>query len=239
MTKPSYYRCALRERSDIVEFLLSRRFWTHRGGSGYWWRGGSGHSSNGNWLFCFNVKVHSIDFTFENLVQRWTDMGYGEHARDEHWLVEARAKFAELKPDQLWDWGVEGARRTFVSDHRDAPNGKPDDDGFSMLWDGTPVETRFAFMGRSGGWLVLTEFNGNLLDWDSANYWGSGSDPALCFQDWSYRELRRLYQFVVMLAHDVAGTASERAIEEHAAFDFFENYCHGIPASEALVGMGI
>ncbi len=42
-----------------------------------------------------------------------------------------------------------------------------------------------------------------------------------------------------MLAHDVAGTASERAIEEHAAFDSFENVCHGIPTSDALIGMEI
>lgn len=239
MTKPEYYRCPFRRRREIVEFLFSRRSWTHRGGREYWWRGDTGRSSDGNWLFCFNVKAHWVDFTFENLVRRWKEMGYGERAGDAHWLAEARTKLAELKPGDLWDWGVEGARRTFVSDRRDAPEGKPDDDGYSMLWDGTPIETRFAFMGRSGGWLVLTEFDGRLLDCDSANYFGPGSDPALCFQDWSYRELRRLYQFIVMLAHDVDGTASEGAIEEHAAFDFFENVCRGIPTSEALIGMGI
>jgi hypothetical protein len=239
MTKPEYYRCPLRRRRDIIEFLLSRRSWSHRGGREYWWRGESGKGGDGNWLFCFNVKAHQVDLTFENLVKRWREMGYGGRAADPHWVKEAREKFQELEPDDLLDLGVEGARRGFVSSRRDVPEGKPDDDGFSMLWNGTPVETRFAFMGRGGGWLVLTEFNGRLLDWESVNYFGPGSDPALCFEEWTYRDLRRLYQFLVMLAHDVSGTAPERAIEEHAAFDFFENICFGLPGSEALIGMGI
>lgn len=226
---PEYYRAPLVERAEIVSWLLDlqARDWDKRGGFGYEAGPYQSGFTRGPWLFCFNVKLHRLDFSHAGLLEVARKAGHisAELALDQHWLSETRKRHDETSTDSLWEIGVEDSRRSFTG----RGNGIPDDDGYAMLWDGTSVDTRFAFLGRSGGWLVLTGFEGHTLA-------GSGEEV---LEGMSDECLRRLYVFLVMLQHDLGGDAPDRCVQEAAAFHFFHNVCHDICRTEDLAGAGI
>jgi len=87
-----------------------------------------------------------------------------------------------------------------------------EDDTNRMLWDGHGPIAEWTFDGRSGGWLVLKEFEGTNLEGLSADF----------LQDLSFQQLRRLYRFLVQCAHDFRRPESEA--EHQAAFELFNNY---------------
>ena len=73
------------------------------------------------------------------------------------------------------------------------------------MWDGTELDVRFEFQGRSGGWLSLVEFEGfKFNDRDhGSDYWrevleGTDEEKAM-----DYKTLRNLYQLIVQLKHDL------------------------------------
>jgi hypothetical protein len=230
---PEYYRAPLVERDAIVAWLLDypRRDWERRGGHGY---EGPRHFDSavgftrGPWLFCFNVKLSArMDWSYTALLRAAIDSEAvsAEEASDAHWLAETEKRHGETDTEHLCDVGIESARSSFVG----RPHGQPDDDGYSMLWDGTPVDTRFAFMGRSGGWLVLTGFEGTVLAGDGDEVLAEMSDASL----------NKLYRFLVMLEHDLGGDAPSRWVQAAAASHFFNNVCHDICLTKDLVGAGI
>ncbi len=130
--------------------------------------------------------------------------------------MPARAKYAEVEK-WLWDWGIEDTRRHV------------DDDTYQCLWDGTELDVEYQFEGRSGGWLLMTKFNGmNLTRIDRHDF-----ETAL-LDTLSYESLRNLYQLVVQNDHDFRPEAVIDEIEYQAAFNFFENACGDIPRPNAI-----
>ena len=237
MKIPDYYKTPLRSRDAIVDYLL-RLCPARRGGSDYRYYENLGTNAwtqlgSGPWLFCWNVKARKVDFSFNNLLKRYQET-QGELPGESAWVEKARHVYAGINQDNFWEWGVEGARRPFVDDERSA-QGRPGDDGYNMLWDGTPVDARFMFAGRSGGWLVLTRFNRQTLSKsdlvtyvigdEARTIKGLHEDTAYYFNDWSYKDLRKLYKYVVMLDADLQRDTPEDRIEECAAFDFVANLC--------------
>lgn len=130
----------------------------------------------------------------------------------------------------MCDNAMENCRERFVSSH--TKNHAPGDDGYSMLPDGSPVVALFAFMGRSGGWLVLTSFNGHLLD-------AEAQGTARTWEHWDFQTLVRLYKFLVMLSHDLRPEAVRHMVEAEVAGSFFANVCHDLPLTVDLKGEGI
>lgn len=228
---PEGYRAPLTAREEIVAWLLDypSRDWDRRGGFGYEAQPyGRNGFNRGPWLFCFNVKLRArLDWSYAGLLRAAVSSGAvsaGE-AEDKHWLEETERRFDETNTEELCDVGIEDSRRTFTGGR----DGTPDDDGYAMLWDGTPVDTRFAFLGRSGGWLALTGFDGTVLSGDADKVLDVMSDTSLS----------NLYRFLVMLEHDLRGNAVDRWVQEAAAFHFFNNVCRDICRTEDLVGAGI
>ena len=228
---PEHYRAPLSARNEIVAWLLdySCRDWDRRGGFGYEAQPYGRHGfQRGSWLFCFNVKLRTcLDWSYAGLLRVAVASGAvsaGEET-DKHWREETEKRFNETSIEALSDVGIENSRQVFTG----GTDGTPDDDGFSMLWDGTPVDARFAFLGRSGGWLVLTGFEGTVLAGDGQEVLADLSDV----------NLTKLYRFLVMLQHDLGGNAPDRRVQDAAAFHFFNNVCCDICRTEDLAGAGI
>ena len=141
MTMPEAYSTPLIAKSDIAAYLLNRR--------------GRYYRDYGHLLFVFNVKVYDPDLSFEHLLDLHAKSGYGEgKVNDPYWV--ARQRHAETDQDDLYQMAIEDAGRLVT-----------DSDCFNHLYDGTPVDVEFAFVGRSGGWIALTKFEGiELIDPD-------------------------------------------------------------------------
>ncbi len=162
--------------------------------------------------FCFNVKVYGVNLEFEHLLDLYREYeGDPIFTHNDDWLKAAKEQFDESEED-LFDWGIEGARDLVT-----------DSDCFNHLWDGTPVDVEYSFEGRSGGWLSLNRFDG--VDFTTTT--DEDYDTLLMEQDYAW--LRRLYQLIVMLKHDLRREAVQAEVEHHAAFDLFVNACASIP----------
>ncbi len=211
MKTPAYYVAPLRSRAQITAWLLacSQSYYEDRA----------------RWIFAFNVKAHRLDLSFDNLLAAATapryshDSAMADSIRDTDpvWLAAARELYTE-HADSLFEWGREDACNTFAG-RKGQHYGKPDDDGFNMIWDGTPVDVEFAFFGRSGGWLTLTHFDGHALTSEGREL------GAEALAELPFATLRKLYRFVVMLTADLARHDSAARIEEAAAWAFFVNIC--------------
>jgi hypothetical protein len=149
-----------------------------------------------------------LNLGFNHLLEVWRNgEGQGElYTQNEEWLKAVRERYNETKQDTLWEWGVEDASRAFTD---------PDQVTFRQLWNGTELDVEYSFQGRSCGWLSIDKFEG--YDFTTAT--------PLADMDWP--SLRKLYQLVIMLKHDLANP--EKEVEYQAAFAFFENVCSDIP----------
>ena len=214
MTMPEAYSTLLTARADIASYLMNRR--------------GRYYRDHGHLLFCFCVKVYDADLGFDHLLELHAESGYGEgNVTDPYWINETRQRHADTDQDDLYQWAIEDAGR-LVSDS----------DCYTHLYDGTAVEVEFAFVGRSGGWIALTKFEGIALT-DAANlrYLFEGDeDDGDTLSDES---LHRLYALVRMLEHDLTQEKAKSEVEFQAAFNFFCNVCGDIPTSDVLLGAGI
>jgi hypothetical protein len=154
-------------------------------------------------MFCWNVKCYS-GFNFEDLVAAY-NKDEGPLSFQE--LLRGRRRYEEVH-DKLWSWAVDSARTSYV----DGEDGSPGDCANTTLWCGTDVRVRYEFMGRSGGWLVMTEFMDHLL---CANY----------FTPWSltFRDLRALCEMVNFVDRNLSGDAVTRELEHQAAWIVFNS----------------
>jgi hypothetical protein len=157
---------------------------------------------------CFNVKLYKLNLEFDHLLEVWRNgEGAGQlYTQNEEWLKAVRERYNETKQYTLREWGVEDASRSFTDE---------DEATFRQLWDGTELDVEYSFQGRSCGWLSIDKFEGT--DFTDAT--------PLADMDWP--SLRKLYQLVVMLKHDLENP--EKEVEYQAAFAFFENVCSDIP----------
>ena len=196
MKTPKQYRAPLQKRSQIEAWLSDAQGFDRRA-----------YDYKPSWLFCRNVKLHGLDLSFKQLIKRATETAIDEcKAEDAVWLKNAEEAFGDVNSDNLYSWAVEDAASAFIG--RDCV---PDDDGNNMLWDGTPVDVKFQFMGRSSGWLVLTHFNGCELNRETD------------WAEWSYKDLRTLYRYLVQLAADTTREKIVAEVEYKAAFNLFVN----------------
>lgn len=181
---PPGYRAPLRSRAAITAWLQSRIRQNSRPAYG---------------LFTFNVKLHHLKTDFAHLTQLFISSGEISNPSPRY-LREVEAVYA-TDYDAIWQAAEETAR-----DH------VKNDSTARMLWNGEKEIAEWEFAGRSGGWLVLTEFDGT-------NLAGLDSD---WLQDCSFRYLRNLYRFLVQCSYDFRRPESE--VEYQAAFMLFANY---------------
>ena len=190
------YKTPLRSRKAMLSYLLNRGGrWQSRGGMDY---------DRRSWRFCFNVKLNRVDLEFDHLLKLELERDpIQDRLRDEHFLLEARAllnaeRLCEAAIEQLC-WHYSDVMTKHV-----------------CLPDGTQVFPEFQFMGRSGGWLVLTRFNGYALTAEEE------------FEAWSTMEIRNLYRYVVQVEEDLNCEPKERQVEREAAYLFFQHICEDI-----------
>jgi hypothetical protein len=212
MTMPAEYSTPFTARADIAAYLMGRRSRSYR--------------DHGHLLFVFNVKVYSPNMDFDHLLDLHRTSGYGEaKVTDAYWVEQARQRHAETDQDHLLQWALEDAGRLAT-----------DSDCFKYLFDGTPVEAEFAFVGRSGGWIALTEFEGiTLIDPDHLRHLFEGDDE----DSLTYESLHRLYSLVRILEYELTQEKAKSEVEFQAAFAFFVNVCGDIPTSDVLLGADI
>lgn len=215
MKRPSKYALPLKSRKDIEAFLSEEGGrWTSRS-----WQG------DGNFLFCFNVKLRSLDLSFDALVK--TMQGFEVTAAidskkftfetktnryfNTDFLAAARQRYVEKFGSE--DMGETGGGGEWYSEvEYQARQSFQDQDYF--LFSGKQVEVEFGFMGRSSGWLVLQRFEGIPMD---------GPEAVIGME---YRSLVRLYELVVMLGADYHnGRGAKEAVQLEAAQQFFHLVC--------------
>ena len=172
---------------------------------------------------CFNVKCYTVDLELPDMLKRLRDEeGDPQYTHNPEWLRPVKEKFDEVE-QYLYDWGVEDARRHFVDD------GPYQSDSFRTLYDGTKVDVEYAFIGRSGGWLAVTKFEGYRFD-------ERGTDVESILDEMDTPTIKKLYQLLLMLKHDVRPEAVKNEIEYQATFNFFANACGDINKPEAIQG---
>jgi hypothetical protein len=204
--KPEAYKMVARSRQDIVAAIISM---TDQRTYHY-----------DPYYLCFNVKLYDCDLSLKNLLKHFKDQEgdhLGMHNRD--WLRQIKERYDEIGENTLYEWGIETARGSFVGSGRD---GKPDDDMFNHLWDGTELDVDYAFVGRSGGWLAIAKFEGFSFDRRM------DADLETELMEMEFSTLKKLYQLVLMLKHDLRQEAIKLEVEVNAAFDFFANACADI-----------
>ncbi len=169
-------------------------------------RGGRGYetaTSSGPWLFCWGVKLHALDLSFENLLKAGAASGVIDPGNKE--LVdEGRSKFDNMKGETLWSWAVTDAQRSF-----NGGRGVPGDHAFTSLWNGDDVSAEYHFMGRGGGWLVLTRILEMTMD------------DEIHLESLTYRQVRAISEMVWHVTNHLENHPPERAVEEAAAWIIF------------------
>lgn len=185
-----------------------------------------GRLSRGPWRYCFNVKLGRLDLSTPNLITRCQDMGCPDavHPDSPWWQDQAQLIRARISTEDLCQFAIEDAQRTYIGRTTDDHEDYPDDDAFNTLWDGRSVDTRFFFAGRSGGWLVFAGFQGHTLDRD------------LALEHLDTATLTDLAEMVWFVHRSLAH--KERTIEEYAAFNFFYNLAQ-LPNPADLCGIDI
>lgn len=201
--RPAYYAAPLKSRQDIIGFLLDHQSYqrTYYTSSPLAW----------------NVKCYDVDFSAEHLIEVFRTSGeYDTRPDGDRWLdypewrKPALALYEEHK-DNLWEWAVEDARRN------------TQDDTNRSLWKGDLLDVVYEFSGRSGGWLIITRFEGTKLedmDGDEFREYLDGLD---------YKTLRNLYELVVQNDHDFRRQAVKSALEFWAAWAWIVNLCAEVP----------
>lgn len=186
----------------------------------------------GRGMIAWNVKIYDIDLSFENLRKAFVE-AHGKESCDADWDCPVWVKgceelYAEMSSDTLWEWGTEGAWRDFV-DNSKSSGGAPGNCGYSTLWTGESVDITFGCEGRSGGYLVIREFEGLKFDrrgWRDPETWA----------DVDTETLLKLTEMVQMVSHSLRSHPPRKRVEEYAAFDFFVNICDNqVQSKEDLV----
>lgn len=206
LKKPDAYKMVARSRQDIVNAILNMT------------------TKHDGQCLCFNVKIHNCDLSLENLLKLFKEQE-GDHAGmyNEDWLTKIKDKYEEVK-EELFYWAIEDAQRSFVSDRKD---GQLDDDTFTHLYNGTKLNVEYGFYGRSAGWLAIVRFEGYDFEYRKMNY-----DLEYTLQQMDFVALKKLYQLVLMLKHDLRDEVRTNVIETNAAFNFFANICGRIKQPE-------
>lgn len=205
--KPDAYRVKVRSRKDIVKFLMDHDDY---------YRSMATCSP-----LAWNVKAPGAELNYDHLKEVYRKSG--EYAPDDIWLDDpdfnrqARQTYESFK-NNLWHWAIEACQENVNST-----------DSYNHLWNGTDVDVTYEFEGRSGGWIIVTQFEGHKL----ANLDKQEFEQDMMDKDvWTYDDLFNLYQLVLMLDHDWQREKVEAKIEHQAAFTLFENLCGEIPRPE-------
>lgn len=172
-------------------------------------------------MLLWDVKCYDYDFSYENLLSVIREAGaYSKEMVDHpHFRKVTEAFWCDNDwgdDDQaytLWQWAIESCRSSLT-----------DCDCYRTLWAGDEFDVEYEFMGRSGGWLTMTKFEGLTLDAKHMEDHlaelkaGEGSSE-------DKDRLRNLYQLVVQNDHDFRPEAVTNELEYQAAWAFFVNAC--------------
>ena len=220
--RPAKYSLPLRSRRDIETYLT-----TEQGNFV-----SRGFDSEGHFLFCFNVKIQKIDFSFDaflaamreyeqNIPTRtddpYWDWRYCRDCCERYTALFGSEDMGEINNgiSSTWsDYVFQAARDHFI-------------DQSHILFSGKEVKCEFTFLGRESGWMVLKRFEGIPMD---------GPEAVIGME---YQQLRRLYELVVMLGADYHhGKAAKQAVMMIAVSHFFGDNCNDIPkpAQRVLAG---
>ena len=161
--------------------------------------------SNGPWLFCWNVKLHHLDLSFESVLAAAETSSVFD-INDPKLVNYAREKYSDANLQHIEEWAIRDTRLDFCGDA-----GIPENHAYTSLHCGDDIRTRYGFMGRSGGWLVMTEMLGWTLDND------------FCFFERTHREVRAISEMVWYVTMATQNQEPERAVERAAAWILFSD----------------
>ena len=210
--KPDAYKMKARSRAGIVAEIV--KLTEHR------------MCFNDPYYLCFNVKVYeSVDLSLPTLLNLWRNYeGDNLHTHNAEWLREVKEKFEEIGDQKLFDWGIEECRSSYIGRYH---SGIPESDAVRTLWNGTELNVKYNFVGRSGGWLAIAEFEGLQLDRPQG-------DLENILNDTDFGTLQNLYQLVLQIKHDTRTEAILSEIAHQAAFQFFANACADITQPDTI-----
>jgi hypothetical protein len=188
MKTPKNYRAPLRSRQAITAWLLDRA-----------------NNSRRNYApFVYDVKLRHLNTDFEHAAKLARDSG-SLPCDSERYLAECRALWDNGSSETAFECGTETACENVL-----------EQDTNRMLWNGNKAVAEWEFAGRSGGWLVLKEFDGVTFS-DALRH----ADLPEILAEQSCSWLRNLYRFLIQCDHDFRRPETE--VEYQAAGWFFNN----------------
>lgn len=216
------YTAPLKSRASIVSYLTSEQ---------------GCREPHDSYYFCFNVKLYKLNLSFDSLLKRWQEVEGSEPIwHNPEYVSALRAKYDSLDETDvslLFDRATEDAYNTVVEWNKDQ-NTLLASDSYSYVWGvGTKQHVELSFIGRSNGWLALTNWNG--LDFESISI----DDLLEWLGELSYSALRTFYKWVRMMEYEFDGENPEREVTYHAAWLFFTQACEEIEKPGVFVGSGI
>ena len=205
----------LRTRKAMIDFLLTQ---SHGIREARAWQG------DGVFRFCFNVKCRMVDFSFKHLLEIITTQGIAnpEPFKDADYVQRLHEKYNEEFCEggdtaQLWEAAIEICREQYAGNDE------------YILSNGKTVKTEWQFLGRSGGWLVLSGFEGYDL--------ATNDTDVITSMPW--KDLRRLAYLVEQVEYELKPPKVREEIEYQAASLFFGHMCEKVERPNAQLAAGI
>ena len=177
-----------------------------------------GGRHDGPYPLSFNVKAWYCDFSFDHVWKRAVidkdmDIGPDDTIRNDPEQFKAYQDLVrELHKEheeRLWEWGRE-----------DACRGVTEDDTHRSLCDGTEYEVKYGFAGRSGGYIVVLEWQGYTLDGMREEELRARLEDK---EDVMYNDLRLLYKCCRHWETDFTQKKASAEVEYQGIWHFFAN----------------
>ena len=189
MTKtPEQYKAPLKSRTAILGFLADRSY----------------YDRPFRYPLSWNVKVHSFS-------DEWSDIADVVRSNFVDYVDEWTPEVAEVVKSAYEGLTDEDKSTLYYWALESAQDSVRDDDGYRMLYNEEKTVAEWLFLGRSGGHLCLSEFDGLNM---------SGVD----LEEIEFPTLRRLYRFVVQCDHDFRRDAVKEEMTQQYAFNFVQHH---------------
>lgn len=150
------------------------------------------------------MKTHHVDLDFESLLEAADASGIVDVSNKE--AVDAGRKSLTQRGDGLWSMAIDDARTAFSD-----VTGWPGNEAYTTIYAGVNIRAKYDFLGRSSGWLVMTEFKGQVLD------------LSFDLEEMSNRDLRALAEMVHYIDISVANGGVAKAVQDAAAWIIFND----------------
>lgn len=171
------------------------------------------------YAFIANVKFY-CDADWDTIVQHFDDdilsgLPASVQKNPERFLQLAKKAYTPSMENRVFDRVMESL--TYSVENDDAYQCIPTHD--KKVW--IDLEVKFVWLGRSGGWIAISKFEGNNLNM---------VDCLEDFDDWEFKDIRNFYKYLWLMETEgwtKHSTIAKKA-EEKTAYYYFTMFCDDV-----------